>query len=58
MMPLTYSIGDGLTMGILSYAVLNGINNLFTKDHSKKKKVSIVIYILAAIFIAKLYFTG
>ncbi len=58
MMPLTYSIGDGLTMGILSYAVLNGINNLFTKDPSKKKKVSIVIYILAAIFIAKLYFTG
>lgn len=58
MMPLTYSIGDGLTMGILSYAVLNFINNIFTKDHSKKKKVSIVIYILAVIFIAKLYFTG
>ncbi|MCB2289911.1 NCS2 family permease [Clostridium sp. CS001] len=58
MMPLTYSIGDGLTMGILSYAVLNFINNLFTKDPSKKKKVSIVIYILAIIFIAKLYFTG
>jgi len=58
MMPLTYSIGDGLTMGILSYAVLNFINNLFTKDPSKKKKVSIVIYVLALIFIAKLYFTG
>jgi AGZA family xanthine/uracil permease-like MFS transporter len=58
MMPLTYSIGDGLTMGILSYAVLNFINNIFTKDPSKKKKVSIVIYILAVIFIAKLYFTG
>ena len=58
MMPLTYSIGDGLTMGILSYAVLNFINNIFTKDPSKKKKVSVVIYILAVIFIAKLYFTG
>ena len=58
MMPLTYSIGDGLTMGILSYAVLNFINNIFTKDPSKKKKVSIVIYILAVIFILKLYFTG
>ena len=57
-MPLTYSIGDGLTMGILSYAVLNFINNIFTKDPSKKKKVSIVIYILAVIFILKLYFTG
>jgi AGZA family xanthine/uracil permease-like MFS transporter len=58
MMPLTYSIGDGLTIGLLSYAVLNGINNLFTKDHTKRKKVSIVIYVLAAIFIAKLYITG
>ncbi|MGV8981258.1 NCS2 family permease [Clostridium sp.] len=58
MMPLTYSIGDGLTIGLLSYAVLNGINNLFTKDHTKRKKVSIVIYILAVIFILKLYVTG
>jgi AGZA family xanthine/uracil permease-like MFS transporter len=58
MMPLTYSIGDGLTIGLLSYAVLNGINNLFTKDHTKRKKVSIVIYVLAVIFIAKLYITG
>ncbi|MGH4124520.1 MAG: NCS2 family permease [Clostridium sp.] len=58
LMPLTYSIGDGLTMGILSYAVINFINNIFTKDHSKRKKVSIVIYILAGLFIAKLYFTG
>ncbi|MCB2297488.1 NCS2 family permease [Clostridium tagluense] len=58
LMPLTYSIGDGLTMGILSYAVLNLINNIFTKDPSKRKKVSVVIYILAALFIAKLVATG
>ena len=58
LMPLTYSIGDGLTIGLLSYAVLNGINNMLTKDHTKRKKVSIIIYILALIFIAKLYYTG
>jgi AGZA family xanthine/uracil permease-like MFS transporter len=58
LMPLTYSIGDGLTIGILSYAVLNLINNIFTKDPSKKKKVSFVIYILAGLFILKLFFTG
>ncbi|MBU3188871.1 NCS2 family permease [Clostridium bowmanii] len=58
LMPLTYSIGDGLTMGILSYAVLNLINNIFTKDPSKRKKVSVVIYILAVLFIAKLVVTG
>ncbi|MCY6484012.1 NCS2 family permease [Clostridium aestuarii] len=58
LMPLTYSIGDGLTMGILSYAVLNLINNIFTKDEDKKKKVSPVIYILAILFIGKLIATG
>jgi len=58
LMPLTYSIGDGLTIGILSYAVLNLINNIFTKDASKRKKVSIVIYILAVLFIVKLVVTG
>ena len=58
LMPLTYSIGDGLTIGILSYAVLNLINNIFTKDASKKKKVSVVIYILAVLFIIKLVVTG
>ena len=58
LMPLTYSIGDGLTMGILSYVVLNLINNIFTKDASKRKKVSIVIYILAVLFIVKLVVTG
>lgn len=56
LMPLTYSIGDGLTIGLLSYAVLNGINNLITKDPTKKKKVSIVIYILAIMFILRLIF--
>ena len=58
LMPLTYSIGDGLTMGILSYAVLNFVNNIFTKERSKKKKVSVVIYILAVLFIIKLVVTG
>lgn len=58
LMPLTYSIGDGLTLGVLSYAVLNFINNVFTKDSSKKKKVSIIIYILAVLFIIKLIMTG
>jgi AGZA family xanthine/uracil permease-like MFS transporter len=58
LMPLTYSIGDGLTLGILSYAVLNLINNIFTRDNAKRKKVSIVIYILAVLFIIKLVVTG
>lgn len=58
LMPLTYSIGDGLTMGILSYAILNLINNIFTSDKSKKTKVSPIIYVLAVLFIIKLVITG
>lgn len=57
LMPLTYSIGDGLTIGILSYGVLNLVNNLFSKEDSKKK-VSPIIYILAVLFIIKLIATG
>lgn len=55
LMPLTYSIGDGLMIGMLSYAVLNLIPNLLSKAEDRKK-VSGVIYILAVIFIAKIVF--
>lgn len=51
LMPLTYSIGDGLTIGVISYAAINLLNNIFGKE---KKKVSMVMYILAAIFIIKI----
>lgn len=55
LMPLTYSIGNGLMMGILSYVVLNLINNIFS---SKKKKISLIMYVVAAIFVIKLVATG
>lgn len=58
LMPLTYSIGDGLTIGILSYAVFNLINNIFTKDKEKRNYVSPVMYILGILFILKLVATG
>ncbi|MFD3156496.1 NCS2 family permease [Haloimpatiens sp. FM7330] len=58
LMPLTYSIGDGLTIGILAYVILNLINNIITKKKEDKKKISIVMYILAILFIIKLVATG
>ncbi|GAA0180232.1 NCS2 family permease [Clostridium sediminicola] len=58
LMPLTYSIGDGLSIGILSYGVINFISNLLEKDESNKKKVSPIIYILAILFIIKLVYSG
>ncbi len=53
LMPLTYSIGDGLTFGILSYVFINVLYNLFSKKENKKK-VSWVMIILAIIFLVKL----
>lgn len=55
-MALTYSIGDGLTIGILSYVIINVIYNIFAKDKEKKTKVSLVMIILAIVFIFKLIY--
>ena len=45
-MPFFYSISEGISMGVISYAVIN----LLTGD---RKKISIVMYILAVLFILK-----
>jgi flagellar motor switch protein FliM len=50
-MPLTYSIANGLIFGIISYVFLN----MFTKEG---KEVSIVMKILAVLFIIRLMFPG
>lgn len=45
-MPFFYSISEGISMGVISYAVIN----LLTGN---RKKISIVMYILAILFILK-----
>lgn len=47
-MPLCYSIVEGISLGIISYV---GINLLSGAD--KRKKISVMMYVLAAIFIVK-----
>ncbi len=49
MMPLTFSIANGIALGFVTYVVLK----VFTGNASK---VSISLYLLAAIFIAKFMF--
>jgi adenine/guanine/hypoxanthine permease len=49
MMPLSYSIAEGIVFGMISYVVLK----LFTGRH---KEISVVMYILAAVFIAQFFF--
>ena len=54
-MAVTYSIGDGLTLGILSYVIINVLHNLIAKKEDRKK-VSWVMIVLAALFILKIAF--
>ncbi len=56
LMPLTYSIGDGLTIGVLAYVFINVIYNIcFAKNKEDKKNVSVVMIILAIVFLFKLF---
>ena len=53
-MALTYSIGDGLTLGVLSYVFINLLYNLIAPKEDRKR-VSVVMIILAILFILKLW---
>lgn len=48
-MPLAYSIAEGITLGVLSYVIINLIAGNF-------KKLSIGMYVLAVLFILKYIF--
>ena len=50
MMPFTYSIAEGIAMGVISYVIVN----IFAG--SKEKNVSGVTYLLALVFILKYIF--
>ena len=48
MMPLAYSIAEGIVFGMLSYVVLKLLTG-------RTKDVSVVMYILAVLFLAKFF---
>ena len=50
-MPMFYSISEGISMGVISYVVINLLSG-----KAKEKKISIVMYILCLLFIAKYFF--
>lgn len=50
-MPFMYSISEGISMGVISYVILN----LITGDY-KNKKMGSIIYVLAIIFVLKYIF--
>ena len=49
MMPLAYSISDGILLGVISYVLCHALSGQF-------KKISITMWVLAAIFICKYIF--
>lgn len=50
-MPFFYSISEGIAMGVISYVVLNLLTG-----KAKEKKISILMYVLAVLFILKYIF--
>ena len=50
-MPFFYSISEGISMGVITYVALNLITG-----KAKEKKVSILMYVLAVLFIFKYVF--
>lgn len=49
-MPFFYSISEGIAMGVISYVVLNLVTG-----KAKEKKISVVMYILAVLFLLKYF---
>ena len=47
-MPFMYSISEGIAMGVISYVIMNVLTG-----NSKKKGISILMYVLAVAFILK-----
>lgn len=50
-MPFFYSISEGISMGVISYVALNLLTGKY-----KEKKISILMYVLAVLFILKYIF--
>jgi AGZA family xanthine/uracil permease-like MFS transporter len=48
-MPLTYSISEGIAVGIISYVIINAVCG-------KAKKVAPLMYVLAVLFVLKYIF--
>lgn len=50
-MPFMYSISEGIAMGVISYVVINLISG-----KAKEKKISVLMYVLAVLFVLKYVF--
>ncbi|MFZ2134678.1 MAG: NCS2 family permease, partial [Blautia wexlerae] len=46
-----YSISEGISMGVISYVIINVVTG-----KAKEKKISVLMYVLAVLFILKYIF--
>lgn len=49
-MPFMYSISEGITFGVITYVIIN-----VCAGKAKEKRISLLMYILAALFLLKLF---
>lgn len=56
LMPFTYSIANGISLGIITFVLLNGIRNVFAKDKKEKVPVHVLMWIIAALALARYIF--
>ena len=49
-MPLCYSIAEGISIGVISYVVINIVGNIICEE---KKKITPLMYVLALLFVLK-----
>ena len=50
-MPFLYSISEGISMGVISYVIINVVTG-----KAKEKRISVLMYVLAVLFILKYIF--
>ena len=50
-MPFLYSISEGISLGVISYVVIN-----LVAGKAKEKKISVLMYVLAVLFVLKYIF--
>lgn len=53
LMPFTYSIANGISIGIVTYVLLNGVRNLFSE---KKTQVHWLMWVIAVLALARYIF--
>lgn len=53
LMPLCYSISEGIMIGVIVYVILNGLSG-----HGRAKKISVTMWVLAVLFLARYLING